>query len=509
MTLCHRTISLQSILCRATVARAVQDFTTMMRTSIRIRLLLAMNLLVVGVGVAVGWTGVAVSGRIIEHRLVDQTAANAAGLFKTMQLPMSDVLMTQLRQILGAEVAAGSLDPREIVATSLPGPEAAELKVLAARAPLPRRLTLAGTPYLAGMAEVPERGPPWPARQPMRLYVLVPESQVAAAKQASEQTLLWVTIAAIAAATLLAFWLSRTILRPIRRLATRMDALAERASEDALPAAPESSAPSGPAEIAGLARSFDQLLGRLEEARRKLARSARLATVGQLSASVAHELRNPLSGIKMNARVLADELARSGLADSSLDRIIREADRMELYLGELLSLASGEGPPPPHDLAALPRVRLDTVGESVLGLLEHRCRHANVSVRRAWDDLASEVQADETQIRQVALNLALNALDAMPAGGVLTLSTRPGRDGTVRFSASDTGPGVQVPEGADLFEPFVTTKSGGVGLGLYVCRRNVERHGGRLGYDSSDSGATFWFELPAAGPPDETSTHAT
>jgi signal transduction histidine kinase len=486
----------------------------MMRTSIRIRLILAMNLLVVGVGVAVGLTGVAVTGRIIEHRLVDQAAANAAGIFKTMQLPLSDVLMAQLRQILGAEVAAGSLDPREIVATSLPAPEAAELKILAARGPLPRRLTLAGTAYLAGMAEVPERGPPWPARQPMRLYVLVPESQVAAAKQASEQTLLWVTIAAIAAATLLAFWLSRTILRPIRRLATRMDALAERASEDALPAAPEAAAESGPTEsgpteIAGLARSFDQLLGRLEEARRKLARSARLATVGQLSASVAHELRNPLSGIKMNARVLADELARSGPADSSLDRIIREADRMELYLGELLSLASGEGPPPPHDLAALPRVRLDAVGESVLGLLEHRCRHAHVTVRRAWADAASEVRADETQIRQVALNLVLNALDAMPAGGELTVSTRPGAGGSVRFSASDTGRGVQVPEGADLFEPFVTTKSGGVGLGLYVCRRNVERHGGRLGYDSSDSGATFWFELPAAGPPDETSTHAT
>jgi two-component system sensor kinase FixL len=86
----------------------------------------------------------------------------------------------------------------------------------------------------------------------------------------------------------------------------------------------------------------------------------------------------------------------------------------------------------------------------------------------------------------------------MPAGGVVTASTRAGEHGTVRFSVSDTGKGVHVPDGTDVFEPFVTTKPGGVGLGLYVCRRNVERHGGRIGYDSSAEGTTFWFELPAA-----------
>jgi len=63
---------------------------------------------------------------------------------------------------------------------------------------------------------------------------------------------------------------------------------------------------------------------------------------------------------------------------------------------------------------------------------------------------------------------------------------------------TDTGSGAHVPDGADLFDPFVTTKSDGVGLGLYVCRRNIERHGGRIGYESSDTGATFWFELPVA-----------
>jgi len=471
-----------------------------MNLSIRIRLILAMNLLVVGVGVAVGWAGVTMAGRVIEHRLVDESARSAAGIFASVRLPLSDAMMSRLGQILDAQVAAGPLDSREITATSLPEDQAADLRSKLAQGDLPRRATLAGRAYLVGTAAVADRGPAPEAPGRAILYLLVPESQVAAAKQASQRTLTWVTIAAIVAATLVAFWLSATILRPIRRLAARMDEISERASEDGFPGASDDAAEKGPAEIVRLARSFERLLARLAEARAKLARSAGLATLGQLSASMAHELRNPLSGIKMNAQVLADELAKAGRSDSGLDRIIREADRMNLYLEELLELAAGDArPEAPHDLASLPRVRLDDVCESVLALVERRCQHAGVAVRRQWDPAACAVRADEPQIRACLLNLVLNALDAMPAGGVMTVATRPADGGAVRFSVSDSGAGVRVPEGTDVFEPFVTTKSGGIGLGLYVCRRNVARHGGRIGYDSSDGGATFWFELPAAG----------
>lgn len=471
-----------------------------MSLSVRFRLLLAMNALVIAVGMAVGWAGIEVAGRAIERRLVDESAQNAAGIFRTMQLPLSDLMLSRLRQILGAEVAAGPFDQLEIDATSLPEPEAQALLSRIAQGPLPRRVTLVGKTYFVGTAAVAARQPGPPVRGRMCLYLLVPESQVEAAKQASERTLLGVTFAAIVAATLLAFWLSSTILRPIRRLAGRMDVLSERASEEGFSGERDAASEKGPAEIARLAKSFDRLLARLEEARRKLARSARLATVGQLSASIAHELRNPLSGIQMNARVLADEMAKAGLSDSSLDRIIREADRMNLYLEELLSLAGGNTPEHdrPHDLEQLPQVCLDEVGDSVVTLLAGRCRHGGVEVRCQWDTDAVRVRADETQIRQVILNLVLNALDAMPAGGTVTLATRPGDKGTVRFSVADTGKGVRSPDSGDVFDPFVTTKPGGVGLGLYICRRNVERHGGRIGFDSSDHGATFWFELPTS-----------
>jgi signal transduction histidine kinase len=471
-----------------------------MSLSIRTRLILAMNLLVAGVAAIVGWAGVEVSSRVIERRLVDEPAANASELFSTMRLPFTDAMMARLAGVLDLEVAVGPADRPGLVASSLPPGAAGSLRESLSHGRPPRRLMLAGTAYFVGRAEtdVPDLGHPGGA--PMMLYVLAPAAQVQAAQWAAGRTIVLVTLAAVVVATLLAVWLSATILRPVRHLAARMDALAQREAAGTLTGGEDAAEAAAPPELARLSASFEHLLARLAHARAELARSARLATLGQLAASVAHELRNPLSGIKMNARVLADEMAARGIQDSGLDRIVRETDRMSLYLSELLDLASGDARPPrPLDPAALPCVRLDETAESVLTLVEHRCRHAGVDVRRAWPPLPPVVRADETALRQVVLNLVLNALDAMPAGGVLTLSAGPGQGGTVRLAVADTGGGVHPPPGADVFEPFVTTKSGGVGLGLYVCRRNIERHGGRLGYDSSDGGTTFWFDLPAAG----------
>jgi signal transduction histidine kinase len=375
----------------------------------------------------------------------------------------------------------------------------------------------------------------------------VPDAQVAAAQRDAATTIVWLTAAAIVLATGLAMWLSTTIARPIGKLAGRMDTLARQAEESSreervgntqsefpianetrqpacrfaetpdpqseagasrtpislaspsprpgVPASPRPLPPAArhPAEIARLERSFEQLLARLDDARRQLARSARLATLGQLAASVAHELRNPLSGIKMNARVLADELTRANIADRSLDLIIREIDRMDLFLGELLDLASPglSGP-----IRAEP-VQLAELADSVLSLLAGRCRHGSVEVIRQFADC--RVRGDSQQIRQVMLNLMLNALDAMPHGGKMTVAVQPtaGAAGPVRFSVTDTGPGVQPTAGADIFDPFVTTKPGGTGLGLAISRQVISRHDGRIGYDTSPTGSMFWFELPA------------
>jgi len=469
-----------------------------MKLSIQSRLLLAMNLLVVAVGAAVGWVGVEVTGNAVEHQFVDDPAANAAGLFETMRLPLSDAMMYRLHQVLGAHVVAIPAGGPLPAASSLPRDAAHEVARSLVKVPETRHLTIAGTAYLVGRAHAARGGDSEGRPDRFDLYVLVPATHVEVAKQAATRTILWVTLASVATATVLAIGLSLSITRPLRGLARRMSRVAADAAHGTTTGTERRGAHGpAPAEIAALAGSFEDLLGHLETARRGLARSTRLATLGQLAASVAHELRNPLSGIRMNAQVLAEELARSGRSDESLDRIVREADRMQLQLDELLGLAVGkadtrEGP---LDRTALPTVRIEDIAESVLGLLEARCRHARIEIVRRWAADAPAIRGNETMLRQVVMNLVLNAVDAMPAGGRVTLATQ--RTGVgVRFTVADSGAGVRVPDGQDLFDPFVSTKPDGVGLGLYVCRRGIERHGGRIGYASSDEGTTFWFELP-------------
>jgi len=472
----------------------------MARLSIRMRLIVVMNLLVAAVGVTVGWVGVAVTERTVERRLVDGPAQGAARLFETMRLPLSDVMMRRLGLLFDADVAAGPAGRPALLATSLPSYETHTLERYLHAGPLPRRVEMAGRAYLSAEASIPPAPQTDRAGRPHRLILLVEEGKVRVAQEAAASSIVWITLAAVAVATGLGLWLSATIAGPLRRLAGRMRRVAERAGEADLPAPSGPGVRPAPRELADLAAAFDRLLADLARARRQIARSARLATLGQLSAAVAHELRNPLSGIRMNAQVLADELARHGRDDQALRRIIRETDRLELYLGELLTLAAGEGKGPETAADAGPTAegRLEPLAESVLALLEARCRHADVTVRCDWGEATPAVRAGETLVRQVVVNLVLNALDATPPGGTITLATRRRpEEGAVRFSVTDTGAGVRVPEGQDLFDPFVTTKSDGVGLGLYVCRRNVEACGGHIGYTTGEDGTTFWFELPA------------
>ncbi|MGB2822881.1 MAG: histidine kinase dimerization/phospho-acceptor domain-containing protein, partial [Phycisphaerae bacterium] len=327
-----------------------------MRLSIRARMLLAMNLLVAAVGVAVGYAGIEVATDQVEQKLVHESAENAARLIGRESLPLdSDALMTKVAQILGAETAASSLDASEVLASSLPDARRAELAGqlagLSSEARDSARIVLAGESYRVGVAVV-RRVSQTLEEHHRRFYLLVPERRVLAAQRQVARRIAVFTIAAVIIATAVAFWLSTSITRPVRELANRMDRLARgeekvsgtffalappaagAATEEARPdedgRAGESKrflTPFPASELVRLTHSFDELLRRLASARRQLERSARLATLGQLAGSVAHELRNPLSGIKMNARVLADELDRRGEADKSLELIVREIDR--------------------------------------------------------------------------------------------------------------------------------------------------------------------------------------
>jgi signal transduction histidine kinase len=232
----------------------------------------------------------------------------------------------------------------------------------------------------------------------------------------------------------------------------------------------------------------------LHHARREVLRSERLAAVGELAAGVAHDLRNPLTSVKLLLQHAASQPRGAPFAESKLRLILEEIARMEHTIQSLLDFSR-----PP----ALRRVRHD-VRETLhraLNLVDGRARQQGVSLATALNNGPLTVDADPEQLHQVFVNLLINAIEAMPGGGQLLVAAESagGDPPEVQVRLHDTGPGLPDEILDRLFEPFATTKDRGTGLGLAVSRRIVEEHGGSIeGANDPQGGALFCVSLPRA-----------
>ena len=246
----------------------------------------------------------------------------------------------------------------------------------------------------------------------------------------------------------------------------------------------------------GLHDEVDRLSGRIEKVvqelhdrEREVARAEQLAAVGQLAAGVGHELRNPLTSIKMLVQSALEE-GGGGLSSDDLRVIDGEIRRMEGSLRTFLDFAR---PPKPERRP----VELSAVVRDVLDLVRGRAEKQRVTARLEEQGGPLALVADPGQIRQVFVNLVLNALDAMPTGGTLAVVTRRA-GGWVEIEISDSGRGVRPDMMPRLFQPFASTKDTGLGLGLVISRRIVEDHGGTIDAGNRpDGGASFFVRLPA------------
>jgi signal transduction histidine kinase len=218
-------------------------------------------------------------------------------------------------------------------------------------------------------------------------------------------------------------------------------------------------------------------------------------TLGALAAGIAHEVRNPLEAIKGAAQVI--EKRGGDPMVCKFTRIIKEeVTELDRFLEGFLRFAR----PAPLLLESLD---VNGLVEETLVLLEPLCGDHGIILKMELAGSLSPVMADAHQIKQVLMNLCLNAIQAMPDGGALTVVTRPkavnGQEG-MDLSVRDTGSGMAEGIRQDLFEPFVTTKAGGSGLGLAVSKSIVERHGGRIGITTEEGcGTTFTVWLPRTG----------
>ncbi len=208
------------------------------------------------------------------------------------------------------------------------------------------------------------------------------------------------------------------------------------------------------------------------ETREQLRQSEKLAALGTLSAGLAHELRNPLNTVSMLMYAMGRDMSAEDRFSPDVAVIQGELRRMSLLIEQFLAFAR---PQPPH----FQRERIEEIMEETLLLIGPEARTRGIAIRKEWTKDLPLVWADGTQIKQVFLNLLLNALQAMAHTGTLTVRLSVS-GGSLLTAIMDEGEGISPEVKAKLFEPFFSTKQGGTGLGLSISQRMIEGHNGRL-----------------------------
>ncbi|MFZ5926026.1 MAG: two-component system sensor histidine kinase NtrB [Acidobacteriota bacterium] len=231
---------------------------------------------------------------------------------------------------------------------------------------------------------------------------------------------------------------------------------------------------------------------RLLEAEASARRSERLAALGQLTAGLAHELRNPLGTMKASAEMLMDRApADNAVVRELAEYISAEVDRTNSLITRFLEFAR------PLRLEKTP-ADIHTVLDSAIEHLDRESPGSAARIHRNYDPALPLIEADAELIERVFFNLLRNALEASPPGALVTVKTRRSPQG-VEIAVIDRGPGVPPEHREQIFNPFFTTKPGGVGLGLAISAKIVGDHGGVISVDSEpDAGAIFLVSLPAS-----------
>ena len=250
------------------------------------------------------------------------------------------------------------------------------------------------------------------------------------------------------------------------------------------------------ANLAAIAITNAQLHEKVVQAEEQLRQTERLSTLGLLAAEVAHEIRNPLTVMKMLFHSLDLKFTGNDPRARDAEVVAEKMEHLNKIVDQLLGYARSTEP-------RLEQVALNSVVEDVLLLTRQKLQQQRIELRTELAGDLPELRADRGQLEQVCLNLILNAADAMTEGGVLTITTSHQSTAVVTLTFTDTGVGMTAEQQARLFEPFLTTKARGTGLGLAIVHKIVvEAHNGRIAVTSAPGqGTTLRIELPVSGLP--------
>ncbi len=290
---------------------------------------------------------------------------------------------------------------------------------------------------------------------------------------------------------LLGYGLARSLRQNLQQLLVRVQGASEMLSQE-LPVAEliKETAPGMEDASQGLVKQVEQVVSKLQQREREVRRAEQLAAVGQLAAGMAHEIRNPLTSIKLLVQTTRRDPSFGSLTSEDLHLMETEIRRIEDSLQTFLDFAR----PPKLERTTC---NVSEIAQEALQLIRGKADQKRITIRSKVPDAPVIAELDRPQLRQVFVNLGLNAIDAMAQGGTLQVVIEIKPDQQVECTITDTGPGIAPEILPHLFTPFVTGKETGLGLGLVVSRRIVEEHRGTLhGANKPDGGAQFIIRLP-------------
>lgn len=293
----------------------------------------------------------------------------------------------------------------------------------------------------------------------------------------------WLTLFGMIAMTLLGYLIARSITRPVEELAMATGRIAAGDFQHRAIVRHHD-------EIGMLAQAFNRMLAQIQDYERKLIESEKMGTAGQMAAGLAHEIRNPLTSIKMFIQILHGRLHDQADNQAMTAALLQEVGRLERIIDGIVERARPGAP-------------VKTTGDindplrEVLTLATPTLQASGITVESRLDDHLPAISYDPEKMKQVFWNLLLNGQEAMPKGGRLSI-TSAGAGHHIDITFTDSGDGLTGNDPESCFKPFYTTKPEGLGLGLSTSRRIVEQHGGALTLSSREEGGVIArIRLPA------------
>ncbi len=404
--------------------------------------------------------------RALEARVVTQLAGAALAVSRS-DFAMNQTILGRVKEITGADVLTYTLGGEALASTAPSTSRTALFATVTAdrsigSAPpgetVVRRTVCSGVPCYVAYTRVPAT--------PDTIVALVEEtSDLNAATRAIQRTILLSAAVGAVVLVLASQLVARRVTRPLDRLVsfTRDVASSSRGQRAVV----------GNDEIGTLAAAFNAMLDRLETAQDAVVRSEKLALAGMLAARVAHDIRNPLSSLKMQAQLLRSRVTGAD-GHAMIQAVLHDVEQVESVVRGLLELAR------PGEMNAQP-IQLNDIVAEVLAYMEAQLIHSKIAVSSDLGGPLPLILLDVQRFKQALLNVVTNAIEAMAGGGSLAVSTRSADSASaVVLTVCDDGIGVDPAMLDSVFDPFVSSKRDGVGLGLVNTRSIVESHGGSV-----------------------------